>query len=570
MLQKIKNFLSKGNNAQWCVFILFAFTIFIKCVLFHWTCFHSILISSLWKNPIDWWLFYLPKIAFSVIIASVIFITKRKYWSIYFLVLLDLWCLANLVYYRSNAALLDNFSFSMAGNMDGYWSSVLFLIYPQDSVFFIITLLYGLSFLFLDNRQVSWKMSLISIIVGYLLSIGGQFLMTQKKEYKSWYPMYFEPFSQKVRTNIDYTGWIKRTSLLHSFGCIVCDFYNSSKAKNVKLEKEDIEKFNTFISPYNKRNVPKYNLIVILVESLESWAITQTAMPNLSNFMRTHHCLYANKITKQTKAGTSMDGQIIVNTGLLPINQGAICFLFADNMFPSIADVYDQSRTILPHEITDWNQRRMSPAMHFDSTLVKSINDTFLAQSTLENVHRGCSYIQTITLASHIPFEYGEQHSKLDLTPSMPKYMGNYLKSLNCTDAGFKVLFDAFDTDSCLSNTIFVITGDHTIFTQENRDEYSTFCRNNNLDYTVTDAFCPLIIYSPSFSHNIQITDTCYQMDIYPTIMHLIGCEDYYWKGFGVNLLDSTARHNRPISEKEAYELSDKLIRSNYFATLKE
>jgi hypothetical protein len=54
-------------------------------------------------------------------------------------------------------------------------------------------------------------------------------------------------------------------------------------------------------------------------------------------------------------------------------------------------------------------------------------------------------------------------------------------------------------------------------------------------------------------------------MDIYPTILHLIACEDYYWKGFGVNLLDSVARKNRPISEQEAFILSDKLIRANWF-----
>jgi hypothetical protein len=59
-------------------------------------------------------------------------------------------------------------------------------------------------------------------------------------------------------------------------------------------------------------------------------------------------------------------------------------------------------------------------------------------------------------------------------------------------------------------------------------------------------------------------------MDIYPTIMHLIGCENYYWKGLGINVMDSTARRNRPITEEDAYELSDKLIRSNYFATIRE
>ena len=83
-----------------------------------------------------------------------------------------------------------------------------------------------------------------------------------------------------------------------------------------------------------------------------------------------------------------------------------------------------------------------------------------------------------------------------------------------------------------------------------------------------TKTFTPLLIYSPNISENIQVRDTCYQMDIYPTIMHLIGCEDYYWKGFGVNLMDSIARHNRSITEQEAYELSDKLIRSNFFADI--
>ena len=78
------------------------------------------------------------------------------------------------------------------------------------------------------------------------------------------------------------------------------------------------------------------------------------------------------------------------------------------------------------------------------------------------------------------------------------------------------------------------------------------------------------VAYSPNLEEKLVITDMTYQMDAYPTILHLIGCEDYYWKGFGVNLLDSVARNNRPITEQEAYELSDKLIRSNYFSSFSD
>jgi hypothetical protein len=53
-------------------------------------------------------------------------------------------------------------------------------------------------------------------------------------------------------------------------------------------------------------------------------------------------------------------------------------------------------------------------------------------------------------------------------------------------------------------------------------------------------------------------------MDIYPTCLSLLGVSDYRWKGFGINLLDKNAK--RLISEKEAFVLSDKLIRNNYFS----
>jgi hypothetical protein len=57
-------------------------------------------------------------------------------------------------------------------------------------------------------------------------------------------------------------------------------------------------------------------------------------------------------------------------------------------------------------------------------------------------------------------------------------------------------------------------------------------------------------------------------MDVYPTILHLLDCQSYYWKGFGVNLMEKDAWKNRPIQPAEAQQLSDKLIRANYFKQL--
>ena len=58
-------------------------------------------------------------------------------------------------------------------------------------------------------------------------------------------------------------------------------------------------------------------------------------------------------------------------------------------------------------------------------------------------------------------------------------------------------------------------------------------------------------------------------MDIFPTILNVIGCEDYYWNGFGINLLEKDT-NNRKIEDYPALELSDKLHQANYFKSIEQ
>lgn len=573
MLQKIKSFLSKGNRTQWCVFFLFAFTIFVKCILFHWECFHSILISSLWHAPAEFFSFWCPKIAVALFFAGFVFVSKRSWWTIVFSLVFDTWILANLIYYRSNAAFLDVFALSMAGNMDGFWSSVWFYCSWNDSIYYIISILYALLLIPLPMMIRNWKCAFASVILSYFISLGGMFSMTHRWWNNS--SMFYNPLSLSMRmtlSSMSYRDQVKDFTLLHSIGFIIVDEIENLKARNLNSnENIDETKLSAFMQA-DTTNVNLRNpLILILVESLENWSVNEVSTPNLYYFMQTHPCLHATKISKQTKGGTSADGQMILNTGLLPISQGAACFRFPTNKYPSIGECCNgKSGTILPHEIGVWNQQYMSPAYAYDTTFIRNENDSVLFQTTLDRLHKGYQMIQVITMSSHSPFRYGASRSHLQLPQQLPVFMSDYLKSIHYMDAGLQILLAQIDCDSLLSKATIVITGDHTIFPDDRRKEYTTICHEYNLNFQIEEAFVPLIIYSPQIKESIQVTDTCYQMDIYPTIMHLIGCEDYYWKGFGVNLLDSAAIHNRQISEQEAYELSDKLIRSNYFATIKQ
>ena len=71
---------------------------------------------------------------------------------------------------------------------------------------------------------------------------------------------------------------------------------------------------------------PQTKLVIFLVESLESWAIMPEVTPNICRLIKSDGVLYAPYIKRQALKGQSMDGQIIVNTGILPIKNGASCF----------------------------------------------------------------------------------------------------------------------------------------------------------------------------------------------------------------------------------------------------
>ena len=115
-----------------------------------------------------------------------------------------------------------------------------------------------------------------------------------------------------------------------------------------------------------------------------------------------------------------------------------------------------------------------------------------------------------------------------------------------------------------LQNYTIVFTGDHRILHYEKRQQMQRYADKHDMNLNPMDDCLPLIIWSPKISGNPRYTDDAYQMDMYPTYRALVGAENYHWKGFGINLMDSTQK--RAILEDDAYLLSDKLLRNNYFA----
>lgn len=562
--------LKESKNATLILASIFAFTLFLQCCFFHYQAFHSILISSLWKDPIAFLTFYAPKISISLFIASFVFLFKKKSWTIYLSFLVSIWCVAELAYFRANKIFLDAYSFTMIGNMEGFWSSVPMYIYVSDFIIFLFTVILIISYCLLHNKLINYKISIFGICISILLNI---YACVGLINFDFKFIGTVNPFAKKA---IGIIIEPSKETYLHRFSAIHAFVYDLKEIlllpienKTYVLSNSETQQTNRFIhySSINESN--SSNVIVILIESFEVWTISRDITPNLYAFISEESSIfYASKIIKQTKGGTSADGQMIVNTGLLPINEGAVCYRYPMNHFPSISKNYKRTAAIVPGSLSVWNQKYMSDSYGITDNYETSTNDVDIFNKLIE-VYPNNEYTLAITMSSHTPFN-SCLNRKIKVPMTMPELMQNYLKTINYMDENLGKFLSLISKDSILQNSTIVITGDHTIFPSEIRKEFSDYCNANNLDYKVEENYCPLIIYSPNIKEKTIVDEVAYQMDIYPTILHVIGAKDYYWKGFGVNLLDSVARQNRPISPEDAFELSDKLIRANYFKEIED
>lgn len=605
MIQKTRTYLAEGYRAQWCLAILVFGCIFIKCVLFHWFGFHSILLSSIFRDPNSFFAFWIGKVLPALFFASFAFVSKRPWWTIVVQVLVDLWIIANLFYFKANGLFLSYATMQMADNMTGFWGSLAAYMGWDIAIFPILTIVYVglLLFLPIKYKQISWMRFVITFAITVLLSILNNVLYAQfvktwfadnevvaedvPKELDNdsymhtYYPFgsvyYWATYAENSMSYNDFVNhYIKQQSIISYFpACFIHDIWAPAKGKIVPMNEEEKAKVAPLVSD-RKEVKADVNLVFILVESLESWPIHtingMEYMPNLSALSKDRHVAFCERLVAQVAHGNSADGQMIDVTGLLPIDNGAVCRLYYQNIYPCWAQCYEHSAIINPSPKT-WRQDEMTEAYQFKDLIEPESGEGWQdADITAKLI----GYIDTvqqpfcaldITLSSHAPFNYGARRPKY-VQEGMPSLMQAYLSTLHYTDSCIGAVVEHIRNSKKLAkNTIVVISGDHTIFRQP-IEEFDQYAAVHDIDMQTTKTYTPLIIYSPYIEQYIYVSDVCYQMDIYPTILSLIGCEDYYWKGLGVNLLDSAARNNRILSAEEASRLSNKIIRGNYFASI--
>lgn len=585
--------MSNSTKEALPVFLAFLIVMLITNLVFHYFCFGYIAFSSLWNNPAEFIAFYFSKICISLFVACFVFLTKQQWWTIVLFALICLWHIANIIYFRVNGFFLDFETIGMAGNMSGFWGAVVTYVNWKTYTFLFLLLFYCLTYVFFFRKCRTGrcvKPFVIAIALSMIM-IAYDFVFGYGNKRDTYSLNQFQRAVSLGKGTCSYSSlaepsFIEKGTLLHYFPAYV--IYRTAYSKNKKERDNYVPGYtlhekqllDSIIDSNNIKTeiTANNNLVLVLVESLESWVINSAdekgnpLAPVLCGLVKNDNVLYASKLKSQVKQGSSGDGQMIANTGLLPISAGAACMIYGNGTYPGFAHLYKESVIVDACGNKAWNQPVMTERYGYKSITTASSNEDY--KSDEETVQMAIAYLdsltephcmQIITYSTHAPFT--QVHAKgLTLPNDSPSNLYNYMQSVHYADSCIGVLLRKMRMNSSSQNTTLVITGDHTIFKKQMLGEFQSFAKkHSNYSILSEESYCPLIIYSPTIKERTVVDELCYQMDIFPTILHCIGAENYYWKGFGVNLLDSTARHNRQITEDEAYILSDKMIRSDYF-----
>jgi phosphoglycerol transferase MdoB-like AlkP superfamily enzyme len=151
------------------------------------------------------------------------------------------------------------------------------------------------------------------------------------------------------------------------------------------------------------------------------------------------------------------------------------------------------------------------------------------------------------TVSSHEPYIIPEKYKNKFLEGGVPMH-----KCVEYTDYALKRFFDEAKKQPWFSNTIFVLVADHG--NQVFYDEYSKPINR----FTV-----PIIIYKPNSKYVGVNTELAQQIDIYPTILDMIGYKKPF-RSWGRSLFD--AKTSKPFVINSTGN-SCQFLKGNYICT---
>lgn len=470
--------------------------------------------------------------------------------------------LANNLYFRYYYNLLSIQLIKQIGVVGKIEGTIKALITPTDLLYFVDFLLTLpiYYFCFIKNKDVesekkNYKVRVTTCIITLLISlfaISNKVFQIKERDPELFATVYDNNFIRE-KTGI----FVYEAFDIYRYAR---DIFEDKEAK----AEETMEQFQNYFARKPKDESSYFgqyqgkNLIMVQMEAIQGFVINseingKEITPNLNGLIK--DSLYFDNVYVQTAAGNTSDAEILSNTSLYPVSQGATAEQYGNNTYQSIGTLLKEEgySTFSAHGFSPefWNRINMHKALGFDKfysseelemdkTLGWGLTDSSFFRQCVEimNKEKKPFYSFLITLSNHHPYDAYAEISDFDVTGVDGQLMGDYIKSVNEADKAIGEFIQQLKDTGLYEDSILVFYGDHEGITGNDLEHLASFLgtdKDNEFQQRQYEKV-PLIIHVPDEKLKGTISKTAGQIDIKPTVLNLLGVKAEYQ--FGSDLLN--------------------------------
>lgn len=545
---------------------------------------------------------YATKIIATLALAGVYALTRCRWAQIVVMALLDVLLVANLMYFRTYYSAIPASSYLEAGNLADFKASVTDSLRWADIVLPLITIATAVMAF---RYKTTKRQPLTAVLKWWAAPLAGfALLLTGVNLCKGG----FHKSLRSVRQSAYLCS--ADAPIFSVFGCIWYDITDA--AEPITPEKQaEIERWlasQPKHQPADSVTEKRSNLLIVFAESLESWVLEKKVdgkeiTPCLNRLLKEKSTLYAPNVLTQVKGGRSIDAQLMICSGLLPLMSGTYSSLYYDNTFYTLQKAmrglkHSRSYLLTIDKVSTWNQGAVARSFGTDTIISyhdfkmteafgthKRIGDASFFQQCREKIERGevwkpgeSVYMQFVTYSGHAPFKLPDHLRTITFPASIPEKAADYMTTAHYTDKAIGDFVAYLKTLPQYKETIVVIVGDHEGLASYRQELVGNpACRGLVSDKQLT----PFIVLNSPVG--MRYDKFMGQIDIYPTLLNLMQLDAYRWHGLGQSILDPRkqgvavgsvmnvegTRSDKEVERlKEAHTVSDYMLRYDWLKRL--
>lgn len=366
------------------------------------------------------------------------------------------------------------------------------------------------------------------------------------------------------------------TGLLAFHGYDVYSYVKDNIGSGAEADPADVEQVQAYFADRQKSNTlqnnqalfGKYknsNVIIVQGEAIMNFMIGQRIggqeiTPHFNELMKESQ--YYSHFYHQTGQGRTSDADFGANISLHPLPSGSAFVRYADHTYDSLPSILkDQgysTNVFHAYESGFWNRYTMYQNMKYDKFYSKndfveddplgwSLSDVSFFRQSVEKMSSEVQepfYSFLITLSSHHPYaSIPKDKQQLDVGEFQGTMFGNYLQSVHYVDAALGGMVEDLKNRGLWEKTIFMFYGDHDSSIKD-KPQYEKFLGRslNDLDMAQIMNEVPLLVHLPDGAKAGTYEQPAGQLDITPSVLHLLGISDESYYHMGSNVYDGSER----------------------------